>query len=93
MTITARAVLKANRLFRELPDGTLDKLAALAIRRTLKRGARIFAQGDPGDALLGLIAGQVRISATTPATCVLAPQPAPSASASFLTRALTATRG
>ena len=67
MTITARAVLKANRLFRELPDGTLDKLAALAIRRTLKRGARIFAQGDPGDALLGLIAGQVRISATTPA--------------------------
>lgn len=66
MTITARAVLKANRLFRELPDGTLDKLAALAVRRTVRKGARIFAQGDPGDSLMGLIAGQVRISATTP---------------------------
>jgi CRP-like cAMP-binding protein len=66
MSITARAVLKANRLFRELPDATLDKLASLAIRRTVKRGARIFAQGDPGDSLMGLIAGQVRISANTP---------------------------
>lgn len=66
MTLTARAVLKANRLFRELPDAALDKLAALAVRRPVRRGTRIFAQGDPGDSLMGLIAGQVRISATTP---------------------------
>lgn len=66
MTFTPRAVLKANRLFRDLPDAALDKLAALSTRRTVCRGARIFAQGDPGDSLLGLISGQVRISATTP---------------------------
>ena len=66
MTVTARAVLKTNRLFRDLPDPALDKLAALAVRRSVRRGTRIFAQGDPGDSLLGLIAGQVRISATTP---------------------------
>ena len=66
MTLTARAVLKANRLFRDLPDATVDKLASLAVRRSVKRGVRIFAQGDPGDSLLGLIAGQVRITATTP---------------------------
>lgn len=66
MTLTARAVLKANRLFRDLPDPALDKLAALAVRRSVRRGTRIFAQGDPGDSLLGLVAGQVRISATTP---------------------------
>ena len=65
MTLTARAVLKTNRLFRELPDPALDKLAGLAVRRSVRRGTRIFAQGDPGDALLGLISGQVRISATT----------------------------
>ncbi|MEQ1802419.1 MAG: Crp/Fnr family transcriptional regulator, partial [Gammaproteobacteria bacterium] len=66
MTLTARAVLKANRLFRDLPDTTLDQLAGLAVRRSVKRGQRIFAEGDPGDSLMGLISGQVRISATTP---------------------------
>ena len=66
MTLTARAVLKTNRLFRDLPDVALDKLAALSVRRSVRRGTRIFSQGDPGDSLLGLISGQVRISATTP---------------------------
>jgi CRP-like cAMP-binding protein len=66
MTLTARAVLKANRLFRDLPDLALDKLAALSVRRSVRRGTRIFSQGDAGDSLLGLISGQVRISATTP---------------------------
>ena len=67
MTLTARAVLKTNRLFRDLPDLALDKLAALSVRRSVRRGTRIFSQGDAGDSLLGLISGQVRISATTPA--------------------------
>lgn len=66
MTVTARVVLKTNRLFRDLSDAALDKLAALSVRRSVRRGTRIFAQGDPGDSLLGLISGQVRISATTP---------------------------
>jgi CRP-like cAMP-binding protein len=65
MPVTARAILKANRLFRDLPDATLDKLAALAVRRSARRGARIFAEGSPGDSLIGLIAGEVRISAAT----------------------------
>lgn len=67
MTLTARAVLKANRLFRDLPEPAIDQLAALAIRKSCRRGTRIFAQGAPGDSLLGLISGQVRISANTPA--------------------------
>jgi CRP/FNR family transcriptional regulator, cyclic AMP receptor protein len=66
MTLTARAVLKANRLFRDLPETAIDKLAALAQRKTCRRGTRIFSEGDPGDSLLGLISGQVRISASTP---------------------------
>lgn len=65
MTLTARAVLKANRLFRDLPDEAIDRLAGIAVRRSCRRGTRIFNQGDPGDSLLGLIAGQVRISAQT----------------------------
>lgn len=65
MTLTARVVLKSNRLLRDLPDATLDKLAMLSVRRSVREGTRIFSQGDPGDSLLGVIAGQVRISATT----------------------------
>lgn len=67
MTLTARAILKANRLFRELPDDALDRLARLAVRRSVRKGIRILAQGDPGDSLIGIIAGQVRISTTTAA--------------------------
>ncbi|MCL4790542.1 MAG: Crp/Fnr family transcriptional regulator [Gammaproteobacteria bacterium] len=66
MTLTARAVLKANLLLGNLPEPAIDKLAALAIRGSYRSGTRIFAQGEPGDALYGLIAGQVRISASTP---------------------------
>jgi CRP-like cAMP-binding protein len=65
VTLTARAVLKANRLFRDLPDPAVDKLATLAVRRAFRRGQRIFSQGDAGDSLLGVISGQVRISAST----------------------------
>lgn len=65
MTLTPRAVLKANRLLRDLPDSALTKLAGLSSRRSVRKGARIFAQGDPGDSLLGLISGKVRISAMT----------------------------
>ena len=66
MTLTARAVLKANLLLGNLPESAIDKLAALAIRCSYRGGTRIFAQGEPGDSLLGLISGQVRISASTP---------------------------
>lgn len=65
MTFTARAVLKANRMLRDLPDTAIDKLAKLAVRRSVGCGTRIFSEGDPGDSLLGLISGQVRISAST----------------------------
>ncbi len=67
MTLTARAVRKANRLSPGPARPNLDQLAGLAVRRSVKRGQRILPEGDPGDSLMGLISGQVRISATTPA--------------------------
>jgi CRP-like cAMP-binding protein len=63
-TLTAKAVLQRNYLFRSLPDGSLDRIAALATRRTYPRNAVIFAQGEEGDALFGVAAGRVRISAS-----------------------------
>jgi CRP-like cAMP-binding protein len=61
---TAKAVLQKNFLFRGLSETALERVAAIATRRHYAKGAVIFAQGHPGDALFGVVAGQVRISAT-----------------------------
>jgi CRP-like cAMP-binding protein len=61
--LTARAVLRRNYLFRDLPTAGVDRLAALASKRTYEKGAVVFAQGDEGDALYGVASGRVRISA------------------------------
>ncbi len=63
-SLTAKTVLQRNYLFRDLPDGALERIAALATRRTYQKGAVIFAQGDDGDTLFGVAAGRVRISAS-----------------------------
>jgi CRP-like cAMP-binding protein len=62
--LSPRAVLKRNYLFRGLPDATIERIAALAAKRHYARGFQIFAQGDDGDALYGVAAGRVRISAS-----------------------------
>lgn len=62
MPITAKAVLRQNLLLRGLAEETLDRIAALAVRRNYSRGAAVFQQGDPGDCLYAVISGQVRVS-------------------------------
>src|ERR1044072_7567306 len=42
-TLSAKAVLQRNYLFRGLPETALERLAALATRRTYPKGAPIFA--------------------------------------------------
>jgi CRP/FNR family transcriptional regulator, cyclic AMP receptor protein len=62
-TLTAKAVLQRNYLFRGLPSAAIERLAALAVRRSYDKGEIVFAQGDEGDALYGVASGRVRISA------------------------------
>ncbi|HEY8519349.1 MAG TPA: Crp/Fnr family transcriptional regulator [Gammaproteobacteria bacterium] len=57
-------MLQRNYLFRGLPEAALESIAALAAKRVFEKGAIIFAQGDVGDALYGVAAGRVRISAS-----------------------------
>jgi CRP-like cAMP-binding protein len=64
--ITARTVIERDSLFRGLPAATLERVAALAVRRICEDGSVIFLQGDPGDALCGVVSGRVRISASRP---------------------------
>jgi CRP/FNR family cyclic AMP-dependent transcriptional regulator len=63
-SLATHTLLRRNYLFRGLPDVALQRLAALATRRTYAKGAVIFSQGDAGDALYGVASGRVRISAT-----------------------------
>jgi CRP-like cAMP-binding protein len=65
MSTTAKAVLRGNLLLRGLAEATLDRIAALAIRRHYPKGTTVFRQGDAGDALYAVISGQVRISAAS----------------------------
>src|SRR5262245_63932330 len=63
-SLSPKAVLKHNYLFRSLSDSTLEGIAALAAKRTFYKGSVIFSQGDEGDALFGVASGRVRISAS-----------------------------
>lgn len=65
MKNAARTVFQYNELLRHLDGGGLDRVAALATRRSFDHGATIFAEGDPADAIYGVISGQVQISART----------------------------
>jgi CRP-like cAMP-binding protein len=64
MTMLAgKMMLERSPLFRGLSPDSLQRLASLALQRKFRNGDIVFSQGDPGDALYGVIAGRVRISA------------------------------
>ncbi len=55
-------MLQRSPLFRALAPASLEQVAALATRRSYREGEAICSQGDPGDALYGIVSGRVRIS-------------------------------
>ena len=65
MKNSARVVFQNNELLRYLDSAGIDRVAKLATRRSFDQGATIFAEGDPADAIYGVICGQVQISART----------------------------
>lgn len=66
MPITARTVVERDSLFRGLPKATVERIAALGVRRLYGEGSVIFMRGDPGDSLCGVVSGRVLISASRP---------------------------
>jgi CRP-like cAMP-binding protein len=64
VALNAKTIIERNGLFRGLPQKTIDRVAALATRRSYDEGAIIFMRGDPGDSLCGVVTGRVRISAS-----------------------------
>lgn len=65
MALTVETILGRTRLFRGLPAATIRQISALSIRRSYSQGAIVFSQGDPGDALYGVVSGKIRISSSS----------------------------
>ena len=60
------AVLRKHPIFCDLAPEALEQLCHYAKQATLKRGATIFAKGDPGNSLIGVVSGTVKISVSSP---------------------------
>lgn len=65
--IAPQSFLASVPLFREMDAASLDRLAAGAERRELKRGARLFRKGDPATGMYVVVFGEINLIATTPA--------------------------
>ena len=59
------AVLRKHPIFCDLDSEALDQLCRYAKYATLKRGATIYAKGDPGNSLVAVISGTVKISVSS----------------------------
>src|SRR5712675_409151 len=60
------AVLRKHPMFCDLEPEALDQLCRYAKHLTLKRGATIVSKGDPGNSLIAVISGTVKISVSSP---------------------------
>lgn len=58
----ALTVLKQNPMFRGLPDSLLTTVSGLCTNQHYDTGKVVFAQGEPGNLLFGVISGRIRIS-------------------------------
>jgi CRP/FNR family cyclic AMP-dependent transcriptional regulator len=56
------AVLRKHAIFCDLEPEALDQLCRYARHAMLKRGSAIFSKGDPGNSLIAVISGTVKIS-------------------------------
>jgi CRP/FNR family transcriptional regulator, cyclic AMP receptor protein len=60
------AVLRKHPIFCDLSPEAFEQLCRYAKHATLKRGATIFSKGDPGNRLVAVISGTVKISISSP---------------------------
>jgi CRP-like cAMP-binding protein len=56
------SLLRSHPLFRDLPPGVIEHLGSYMKTRRVARGTTIFAKGDPGSGLMGVLAGAVKVS-------------------------------
>ena len=60
------AVLRKHPIFCDLDSEAFDQLCRYTKHATLKRGSSIFSKGDPGNSLVAVISGTIKISVSSP---------------------------
>jgi CRP-like cAMP-binding protein len=60
------SVLRKQPIFSDLDPEALDQLCRYAKHTTLKRGTTIVSKGDPGNSLIVVISGTIKISVSSP---------------------------
>jgi CRP/FNR family cyclic AMP-dependent transcriptional regulator len=63
---TKLAVLRKHPMFCDLGPEALDQLCRYAKHTTLKRGTTIVSKGDPGNSLIVVVSGTIKISVSSP---------------------------
>ncbi len=63
--LTPAELLSRHPIFGQLPPKAIRQFAAYSTRRRIARGTTIFSKGDPGNSLIGVLDGCVRISVPT----------------------------
>src|SRR5712671_4870746 len=56
------SLLRNHPLFCDLPPAVIEHLGSYMKTRRVARGATIFAKGDPGSGLMGVLSGMVKVS-------------------------------
>jgi CRP/FNR family cyclic AMP-dependent transcriptional regulator len=65
-TDSVAAALQQTAIFGALHDSALRELAKLCLQRTYRRGQFLWYQGDPGDYLVVIVRGSVKVTVTSP---------------------------
>jgi CRP/FNR family transcriptional regulator, cyclic AMP receptor protein len=65
-TDSVAAALHQTAIFAELPDSAVRELAQVCLQRTYRRGQFLWYQGDPGDYLVAIVQGLVKVTVTSP---------------------------
>lgn len=61
MTTDVARVLRNTSLLRSVPTPDLERVLAVSRMRTFRRGQVVFTRGDPGDTLIVVVSGQVKV--------------------------------
>ena len=61
MTTDLTAILRGTALLGSAPGADLSALAAASRLRTFRRGQVVFSRGDPGDTVIVVVSGQVKV--------------------------------
>jgi CRP/FNR family transcriptional regulator, cyclic AMP receptor protein len=61
MTTDVAGVLRNTVLLRSVPASDLERVLAVSRLRTFRRGQVVFTRGDPGDTLIVVVSGRVKV--------------------------------